>query len=1227
MKLQQRFASFLLCLVIMITGLVGYIPSYAFETLSNENLSMANSQMKSETLADSTIVDSNIASNETAAVGSEKILLPDIVKGDNDASRFIGRAKAKENSLNTFVFKNQDGTQTMKVYSHPVKYIDEKGNIQDISTGIKVNNDGTFETKANSIKTVFSKELKDGIMLQANNVNIRLVSNKATDGKLSEDNKIVSYVYDDKTTIEYSLTYTGFKEDIVVNEYTGQTEYEFTLYTNGLTLVKENGSYFLKDSNGKVQATIGDIIIFTADERNNTLGEMTHETITPNHEYVMTIHVDKEYLIDEKTKYPIRIDPTIEINYDNNGSGAIEDITINENTTYSGTSGSLYVGRSTDGSLNRVLMRFPNLSLDGISASQIISANVEIRDLMCQSDEDMIISCYAYSKPSLDWSESMVLPWLGLGDDYYFNYAFDSLEVSYGQGNATGSGSAQRYRFDITSIAAAWANGVFSPSKGLVFKATDSFEEQTGDDVQYWKKTFASYNRASNKPSLSITFEAPVSINLSEASVVKGNTIQLNAFTSVPATISWISSDNNVATVDNTGKVTALKTGKVIITVTATYNDQSVAIDYCTVYVRISDGVYNIENITGGYYLSAYPVRNDVRIEGLASASSIYSLRQSWKVTYMGSGYYCIQPMIKLNTALTNGNNQMLKFYSVGDSDDISTSNSDFSLCKWIISEDNNGYTIADDAEASYIWQLNSNTYYAANVTVNNTSITDQDTSNWDFQLVSNVSSGLLLFDHSAGGVLTNPKKYITVDQSKKITDINLNVAVYSPNTNSQSVNWRVKSDSDSSNDNCVTINSQTGEITGILPGIVTIQAYKVIRGVEKVAEYTLEILAVKEGFYFIENGYYDEMIQINDDYAPGYDVNNCIMELLPLDGGKQQRWEFTSLSNGYYSIVSAISNMALTVPTYSNESDNEGINIIQTSYTGALNQQWRVELKSNGKYIIKARSAEQFASNYVLSSQSSIIVNPNVQQRTYTDDSNYRDEWHLHPAKVDLINVIDSSMLESYIEGNNMKRYDLLIETVINKTSEMYQSVFGINLYMDGDAMYNPDNPITMCGNNSNGRCYCNEAHSHRELYTINEWLNNEYNEAGHFCISWSNKPENSFCFHSNGFCYEYCDSNAIVIGNSPIIQILDIDKSLVGGIREIMVRILSHELAHSFGMDDVYEDHELDMGQFCTMDYIRAYIPTYFNSAYDFDGAFCESCNSTLNTHISNYFLDLYS
>ena len=124
MKSQQRLTSFLLCLVIMITGLAGYVPGSATDALLNESQSIADTQMRSETLLGSTIIDSHIAVGGTAQVGSEKIQLPDIVKEDINASQFIGRSPAKETNLNTFVFKNQDGTQTMKVYSHPVKYID-----------------------------------------------------------------------------------------------------------------------------------------------------------------------------------------------------------------------------------------------------------------------------------------------------------------------------------------------------------------------------------------------------------------------------------------------------------------------------------------------------------------------------------------------------------------------------------------------------------------------------------------------------------------------------------------------------------------------------------------------------------------------------------------------------------------------------------------------------------------------------------------------------------------------------------------------------------------------------------------------------------------------------------------------------------------------------------------------------------------------------------------------
>ena len=105
----------------------------------------------------------------------------------------------------------------------------------------------------------------------------------------------------------------GFKEDIIVSRYTGQTEFEFVLETNGLTLHNENGSYVLKDSTGVIKAALGEIIIFTADEMNNTTGIMTAETVKAGEQYMLTIEIDASWLADEKTKYPIVIDPTVSI--------------------------------------------------------------------------------------------------------------------------------------------------------------------------------------------------------------------------------------------------------------------------------------------------------------------------------------------------------------------------------------------------------------------------------------------------------------------------------------------------------------------------------------------------------------------------------------------------------------------------------------------------------------------------------------------------------------------------------------------------------------------------------------------------------------------------------------------------------------------------------------------------------------------------------------------------
>lgn len=269
--------------------------------------------------------------NEVEAYIKDNALLttaPDVIEDIEVAeNRYVSRNKDIETNEYTLGFKNADGSNTIRVFAFPVKYTGVDGKEKDITLDIKDNKDGSFITENNSVITTFPKKEEDGISLEYEDIDITLVPvesyfvtpllkdesyidterdafnrseagvltkdvwtrtaktsllekeinseqlelEKMNEGAtLSEDGKTVSYQWQEKTSLEYSLTYTGFKEDIVVEEYTGQTEYNFLLHTNGLKLENIENSYFLTDDKGGIKATIGDIIIFIADAiRNN----------------------------------------------------------------------------------------------------------------------------------------------------------------------------------------------------------------------------------------------------------------------------------------------------------------------------------------------------------------------------------------------------------------------------------------------------------------------------------------------------------------------------------------------------------------------------------------------------------------------------------------------------------------------------------------------------------------------------------------------------------------------------------------------------------------------------------------------------------------------------------------------------------------------------------------------------------------------------------------------
>ena len=533
--INKKILSVLLVLcMIFQTGMYTIASAVTSDTLTIEDDQSDNETVNSE---ENVVANSNGVTLEDVLAGLaspydyfgelDPDTVPEAVGMEKALERVhLRRLYTEETGLNDVVFLNADGTKTVYMFDYPVKTVNEHGLVTDISLEIAdtTNSATPYETANGNAVTAFSNRYTDGINLSGNNVSVTLLpilptvstttgldatanaqigndttaSNNYFESTATRiDKKTISYKYDDSTSVEYSLTYTGFKEDIVVKEYTGQTEYDFTLVTNGLKLEERKNSFYLVDENNNIKATLGNIIIFTADNANNAYGDMTYKTVVENEKYVLTIHVSDEYLRDERTKYPIRIDPTIEINYDSDGAGAIADITINTADPLSGTDGEISLGKwGSDQSVSRILMKFPGLNLSDIpTAASITSATVEIHDLMCQH-ERLGVYCYVFTGNV--WSESNAT-WNNVspnshGEQLSFHY------VSYADGLE--QATSQRYSFNITNAVKGWKAGNYDPEKGIIFQAGAVDEANTTHNY----KTFASYNRSNHKPSFSVTY-------------------------------------------------------------------------------------------------------------------------------------------------------------------------------------------------------------------------------------------------------------------------------------------------------------------------------------------------------------------------------------------------------------------------------------------------------------------------------------------------------------------------------------------------------------------------------------------------------------------------------------------------------------------------------------------------------------------------------------------------
>lgn len=862
--------------------------------------------------------------------------------------------------------------------------------MREKDTSLSANQDG-YTAGENEFGLHFASVVTDGVTLTAFGRKL-LMKPLGADESADEaeaDEKKVEYasVFGSGTTLRYTPTLSGVKEDIILASYTGRNSFSFGLNTDGLGLFVdgEGKAYFAEDEKSAERVYPGDVILYDADNRPGD-GELAVETVEENEYYILTVVADKSFLEDPDTVYPVTIDPSLIVSDNAIYENAVEDTIVFSNRTDSnyGNYKYLTIGYCDDTyKIGRVLMRLPGLynHIDYISltSSQIVSAELHMRDSSGHAAQNVGL----YRNTSGAWTESGVT-WNT--KPVYYNNAICSVSMSSGEWTS----------FDITTLAKGWKTGSYNASLGFTLINEDEAEQSKK------KAPFSSEYTANTgyRPYVSMTYSTSVTLSTTNAIVIEGFTKTLTASSNPSgATFTWSSGNTAVATVNQSGVITGVKAGRTVVTAAYTDSLGNTFSASCFVCVSIPIGVYRFTSTYSSKCLSVY--NNGITgivnaVQRSTQSSGISYLSQLWKIGYLGDGYFSIRPMHKLDKGLdVTGNNADV--YSIGTADTLTGV---LNCAKWTI--DRSGSSVVFTNSGMALQLETASTGENANICVR--TFDNNPLQLWTIQRQISPPSGAMLYENGTAVSLNSENralvgetsmKYVAPGQIKPMGGFSVETALYSGTSISQSgIVWTA------SNGN-VAVNSSMGNVTGVSPGTVTVTGTITRNSVIYIFRVNITVTAIANGTYFLENRKTEKYVDIEDQaMSSGTRIHQW-----DFHGGNSQRWVFTLQTDGYYTIKSANSTMSYYLGVAGDSTAND-VSVVLSTGSLTNGMKWKISVTSSGAYKITPKTGE--ANNRVLAVgwYLASINGIDIQQRDYANDTDYYDEWVLFKTFADYFNM-----------------------------------------------------------------------------------------------------------------------------------------------------------------------------------------------------------------------------